>query len=97
MRIVHRHAWAGALGLLLWASAAAAQTQGSQDCGLPGGCGSSSKPGGVERVPQPAEDAAGPARMRKGSGDRALGLASPSLRDLIGRGKVPAKDGAATK
>jgi len=48
-----RHLPATALLTFLALSPAAAQpVQSSEDCRLPGGCGTSGKPGGVERAPE---------------------------------------------
>lgn len=99
MRVKVRFGWAGVL-LLLAASPAAAQSQSSQDCSLPGGCGSSSKPGGTELRPSTRGgasefDAAGGGKVRRES--PALGSTTPSMKDVFKGASKPRNGAEATK
>lgn len=83
----------GLMMALLASTPAAAQSQSGQDCALPGGCGSSSKPGGTEHRPDPADT---PGRGRAKSIAPALGSATPSLKDMI-KGPSSRGDGSTAK
>lgn len=56
------------------AETAIAQRQSSEDCKLPGGCGTSDKPGGVERAP----DMAAPPMLRSMQPPRPIAPSAPA-------------------
>lgn len=95
-----RLGWAGVL-MLLATGSAMAQSQSGQDCAHPGGCGSSSKPGGTEHRPSMRAtagdtDAAGVNKAKRPS--PALGSTTPSLKDVMKGATKPSSGGTgATK